>query len=139
MTQSEIIENLRTFSPGESGDWTAFIDLLDKLWATKKPQKAYSTLFDLLIKFEDDYMECQWGIIHGMEHFGDYESELLATLSKKPVDMTITMLSRVINSGEHTLAGVNIEAILEGILQRADVSGGLKDFSRDCMARLNAL
>ncbi len=136
MKQSEIIENLKNFSPTADGDWTEFIELLDKLWTTKNPERAYKTLFDLLIKFDNDYMECQWGIIHGIEHFGNYESELIDSLKFKPVDMTLTMLSRIINTGEKIIDNSNIDTLLNDILNRTDIDENLKELAQDCMTRL---
>jgi hypothetical protein len=134
--QEEIIEDLKRFSPTQAGDWSDFIKLLDELWATKDPQKGYKTLFELLVKYDEDYMECQWGIIHGMEHFGEYESELVDSLTMKPVDLTLTMLSRLINSGRKEIAATRIEMLLEKILDRSDSNEELRKFAQDCKTRL---
>jgi hypothetical protein len=136
--QEEIIEDLKHFSPTQNGDWSDFIKLLDELWATKNPQKSYKTLFELLVKYDDDYMECQWAIIHGMEHFGEYESELVDSLTTKPVDLTLTMLSRLINSGRKQIAMTSIETLLGQILDRPDNNDELRRLAQDCKTRLKA-
>jgi hypothetical protein len=134
--QEEIIEDLKKFSPTRDGDWSDFVKLLDELWTTKNPQRAYRTLFELLVKYDGDYMECQWDIIHGMEHFGEYESELVDSLTIKPVDLTLTMLSRLINSGRKQIASTSIEMLLEQILDRADSNEELSRLAQDCKTRL---
>jgi hypothetical protein len=96
-------------------------------------------LFELLVKYDDEYMECQWDIIHGMEHFGEYESELVDSLITKPVDLTLTMLSRLINSGRKQIADTGIETILERILDRPDSNDELRRLAQDCKTRLNAI
>ncbi len=136
--QEEIIKDLKRFSPTQDGDWSDFIKLLDELWTTKNPQKGYSTLFELLVKYDDDYMECQWDIIHGMEHFGGYEVELVNSLILKPVDLTLTMLSRLINSGRKEIAATSIEMLLDQILEREDSNEELRRFAQDCKTRLKA-
>ena|SRR5687768_1538739 len=106
---------------------------------TKNPQRTYRTLFELLIRYDADYMECQWDIVHGMEHFGDYESDLVDSLRIRPVDLTLTMLSRLINSGRKEIAATRIEILLEQILNRADVNEKLRRLAQDCMARLRMI
>ena len=135
-TQKEIIEDLRNFAPTEHGDWTEFINLMYELWETEPPQQAYKTLFELLIRYENDYVECQWNIVHGMEHVGEYESDLVDSLMEKPVDLTLTMLSRIINVGEKQVAGKNIALVLEEILARTDINEDLRAFALDCKLRL---
>jgi hypothetical protein len=134
--QEEIIEDLKHFCPTHEGDWSHFVMLLDELWTTKNPQKAYNTLFELLVKYDHDYMECQWHIIHGMESFGDYESDLVDSLITRPVDLTLTMLSRLINSGRKNIAHTNIESLLNQILNRTDISEDLRSFAEDSLIRL---
>lgn len=137
--QEEIIENLRQFTPTQDGDWSDFVRLLDELWTTKNPQRAYKTLFELLVRYDDDYMECQWDIVHGMEHFGDYESDLVDSLRIRPVDLTLTMLSRLINSGRKEIAATRIEILLEQILDRVDINEELRRLAQDCSARLKMI
>ena len=136
--QEKIIEDLKLFSPTQDGDWSDFTKLMEELWTTRNPQNGYRTLFELLVKYDDDYMECQWDIIHGMEHSGEYESELVDSLRTKPVDLTLTMLSRLINSGRKEIANTSIEMLLDQILERKDSNEELKRLAQDCRTRLKA-
>ena len=124
--------------PKGDGDWTALIKLLEELWATKSPQKAYSTLFELLVKYDSNYMECQWDIIHGMEFFGGYEAELVDSLLTKPAGLTLTMLSRLINGGQKQIGATRIDLLLDQVINRADVDEGLIRFAQECKARLKS-
>lgn len=136
INQEKIIEGLKNFKPTQDGDWTDFIELLDELWATEHPQKGYKTLFELLVKYDEDYMECHWDIVHGMEHFGGYESELLESLSIKPAALTLTMLSRLVNSGKKEISSISIDSLLQQILDRPDINNKLRIRAQNCKARL---
>ena len=131
----KIVEAIRQFVPTEDGDWSEFISLLDELWNTNEPQKGYKALFDVMIKFEDD-MEGEWQIIHGMEHFGGYEVELVKSLKQRPTFHTLVMLSRIINVQEKEIAGVRIEDLLGEILLKLSGNQRLKQFAEGCVERL---
>lgn len=136
--QKEIIEELKKFTPTEDGDWSEFVVLVEDLWKMPNVQAAYPTLLDLLVKYDDDYMECQWSIIHGMEHSGGYELDLVNSLRKKPVDITIMMVSRMINARMKKIAGMSIESLLLEILGRTDITGQLRDVTEECLERLRS-
>jgi hypothetical protein len=132
----EIVESLRRFEPSPDGNWSEFIELLDALWKTNYPQEGYKTLFDLLVKFDSDYVECQWSVVHGMEYSGGYETELVESLRKKPAHLTLVMLSRIINVGEKEIAGISIERLLNEIILTIGPNENLGKFTLDCMGRL---
>ena len=135
----KVIERLRNFEPSPDGDWSEFIELLDALWKTNNPYVGYRTLFELLEKFDDDYMECQWSVIHGMEHSGRYEKELIESLRRKPAHLTLVMLSRIINSGEKEIDGIRIQSLLNEIIENHAVNEDQREFALDCILRLRKL
>jgi hypothetical protein len=73
-----------------------------------------------------------------MERFGEYESELVDSLTTKPVDLKLTMLSRLINSGRKQIAITSIEMLLEQILGRPGNNDELRRLAQDCTTRLKA-
>jgi hypothetical protein len=112
-----LLQAISAFQPtGE--DWLDLEDLLQELWEQGEPQEALVPLFRLLERFpEDESAGVLMGMLHGIEFFAHYEEELLDSLERQPTDITATLVRRLANTGQQTIAGRPLAAVYTLMLQ----------------------
>lgn len=72
---------------------------LDNLFQTPHPELAIETLFGLFEHFPvSDAYGIFWSVLHGLEHLPNYEPHLRESVRRQPMEFTLTMVSRILNS-----------------------------------------
>ena len=115
---------------GEIDDIEEIYDLVDLFFEENSPldSKDIRVLISLFEKFPVDYYShVFWNILHGLEHVGGYESELLASLERKPSCMVITMLGRMINSDIIRHSGVSIIDEIKKIANNSSIHADISE------------
>lgn len=56
-----------------------------------------------------------WGIVHCLERCNDYESDLVASVLRKPVEFNVLMINRLLNAGVHQVDGTPLMSILASV------------------------
>lgn len=73
---------------------------LDRFFQYNHPERGIEVLFNLYERFpDDDGYGVFWTILHGIEHLRGYEPFLKASVERKPMEFTLTMVNRLLNSG----------------------------------------
>jgi len=68
---------------------------------------------------EQDGYGVFWGIIHVLEACEGYESELLASVQRKPCEFNVLMINRLLNAGVVEVEGRSLEGVLRSVLENA--------------------
>ena len=112
---SQVIIDLQAFRPSD-GDWRPLDALLSELWETGRPGEHVRDLFGLLERFpEDDGEGVPWSVVHGLESLPDYEPELVRSVQRRPSELAITMVGRLLNSGMSQVTGVALTDLLRSV------------------------
>lgn len=126
-TAEDIIQALDYFNPAK-GNWLPLDDLVTALLDCPTPEKGIIPLFKVLERFpEEDGGGVLWSVVHGLEHMGGYEQELLNSLNRQPSLMGLIMLRRIENTGQSEIAELKISAIYTGLLHHAKVSKSMQE------------
>jgi hypothetical protein len=72
--------------------------------------------FGLFERFpEDDAYEMFWSILHGIEALPNYETDLIASLRRRPSRFPVLMVNRMLNAGQSHAGGVDLMSLLESV------------------------
>ena len=98
---AELLAQLDSISDAKSPEQLA---RLERATATLKPESCgreeFRALLGVLERFPlDDGLESFWSIVHLLEACEGYEPYLVASVSRRPAELTLTMLSRLLNAG----------------------------------------
>jgi len=100
---STLLRSLDSFQPHDS--WMRLEDLLEELWELGPPADALMPLLRFLERFpEDDSGGVLMGLMHGIETFSEYETELLDSLHRQPTEITLLLVRRIANTGQKIIA-----------------------------------
>jgi hypothetical protein len=109
-----LIQSIEVFIPVDD-NWEALDELIEEICALKD-ERAISPLLGLLERYpEQDGYGVFWGIVHGLEAIGGYETKLVASVLSKPHEFSVLMLNRIINSGTKIIADRSVLDILKEI------------------------
>jgi hypothetical protein len=72
-----------------------------------------------------------FSIVHGIEHIGGYEEELLRSVYRKPSHGGVSMIHRMQNTGQTTINEKDIKALYKELLERSDLSDRLRKEIKD--------
>jgi hypothetical protein len=109
MDRETLARKIAEFEPVD-GEWLELEDLLQEALSMEEPEYFYTAFFNLFERFpKEDGAGVFWTALHGMEHIGNYEKDLLRYFRRFPSLMTNIMLKRMANSGISEVSGVNIE------------------------------
>lgn len=97
--QTEILQDIARFQPVD-GMWLPLDHLLDELWSVGLPSESLAILFGVFERFpQDDGAGVLWSIVHGIESLPySWESELLASVERKPCGFNVMMINRILNT-----------------------------------------
>jgi hypothetical protein len=134
-----ILRDIESFQPTEDGNWLVLDSLLQELWTEKKgPPEALVPLFQLLERFpEDESAGVLWTVLHGIESYPQYETELVESLHRHPTDITVTMVHRIANSGQVLIAGQPIKNLYQIALAHPKASDEAKEYAQDYLDSSN--
>jgi hypothetical protein len=125
-TSRDIVKDIGQFQP-QDGNWLKLQDLLTELWGTGDEENFTVDLLKVFERFpEEDGASVLWSIVHGLEHFKTYETELIESLNRQPSEMGLLMLRRIKNTGTRTVGGVDISRIVTGLLSSGRLTQTLR-------------
>jgi hypothetical protein len=126
-TSKDIINDINQFEP-QDGNWLKLDTLLDELWKTGDQENFTTDLLRVFERFsEEDGAGVFWSIIHGVERFRTYETELIDSLNRQPSEMGLLMLRRIKNSGARTVGGIEINKIVMDLLSKEQIPQTLRE------------
>ena len=130
---SAILHDIEKFQPTEDGNWLALDDLIQELWSEgEAPVEALVPLFHLLERFpEDESAGVLWGVLHGIETYPNYETELVQSLHRQPTAITVTMVRRMANSGYALVAGRSMASLYQAVLTHPKAPEEAKESAED--------
>ncbi|MDJ0367914.1 Con-6 family protein [Hymenobacter sp. H14-R3] len=133
---SVILQDIKKFQPTADGNWFTLHELVQELWTEDEgPAEALVPLFRLLERFpEDESAGVLWGVLHGIESYPNYETELVQSLQRHPTDLTVTMVHRMANSGYTLVAGHAMKSLYQAVLAHPRASEEAKERAQDYLA-----
>ena len=66
---------------------------------------------------EDDGFGIFWGLVHALEACSGYESEMLASVARKPCEFNVLLVNRLLNAGITDVDGVSLEGVLSSVME----------------------
>lgn len=96
---SDITAQLVAFDPTD-GDAREFDALLARCFETLEPREAAEALIRLLEDHPEEDGAPYWGIVHGLEAYGDYEDLLRDSIGRTPSFFGVLLANRMLNAGE---------------------------------------
>ena len=99
MTLEDIVSGLRALKADDFADGMpdALYELTDAVKALQSPEAAIPDLFLLMERLYDCDLGSPGPIVHTLESL-DYESELVASIRRRPTALTVWMVNRSLNS-----------------------------------------
>ena len=130
-----ILGDINTFEP-TNGNWLILDDLLNELWAAGQPELGIVTMLKVLERFpKEDGAGVLWSIVHGLEHIGGYEQQLLDSLYRQPSHLSVTMVYRIENSGQTKIQGKEITTIYNELLEISNMPNSVREEINDYCRR----
>jgi hypothetical protein len=118
---TQITHDIDTFSPHD-GSWRRLDDLLAELFQQPVTEDGVRAMLRVLERFPaDDGGGVLWSVVHGLESLSGYEPHLIASIRRKPSQLAVVMIHRLLKAGLREVGGVPIRSVLEGIMGMADV------------------
>ena len=131
---SALLHALDSFQPHDS--WLALEDLLAELWELGPPSDALVPLFRFLERFpEDDSGGVLMGLMHGIETFSEYETELLDSLHRQPTEITLLLVRRIANTGQQTIAQHPVASVYRAVHAHPNAPLNVKQMAQDFLAK----
>jgi hypothetical protein len=132
MSQS-LIETLKGFtSPQDEKQ----LRLLDDTVAAINPedcgQEEFRALLDVFERFPDeDGFGVFWSIVHSLEACTGYESALIESVTRMPVEFNILMVNRLINGGITQVNGHSLLSVLTSVTSHPSATSSAKESAQD--------
>ncbi|MDX2302982.1 MAG: hypothetical protein NW226_09280 [Microscillaceae bacterium] len=123
-TAQDIIADINQFEP-QDGNWLRLDALLNELWETGDEENYTDDLLKVFERFPDE-AGILWSIVHGVESFSVYETELIDSLNRQPSEMGLLMLRRIKNTGTNTVGGIEIRKIADDLLSKGQITPTLR-------------
>jgi hypothetical protein len=133
----DLCSAIRGFEP-INGDWRPLDDLIGQLCRHPLTDEGIDALLAVLERFPtEDGAGVLWSIVHALEHEEPvrYQPRLLASLRRTPAELSVTMVNRILNTGERDLAGVSALQVLADIAARQDIDASIRKTAKSFLAR----
>ena len=102
---------------------------------TKLTEADFRAVFDLYERFPDeDGYGIFWTFLHAVEAADGYESALLASVDRKPVEFNVMMVGRFLNAGVVELAERNVLTLLNALAAETDISSRARETAKNFLA-----
>ena len=122
----EIIKDLNNYSPVQD-EWRGLDEIIAEA-AEYRGDEIVRALLNVLERFPThDGYGVFWSIVHALEAIGDYEAELVSSISMQPHEMSVLMLNRLINGGVTEIGGKPIIKILKDISNNEAFSEDIRE------------
>ncbi|HPN69579.1 MAG TPA: hypothetical protein PLZ32_08665 [Saprospiraceae bacterium] len=136
MTTKEFIDIINNYTPFDIKDHRTdsnyLYELTDKLNADKDEVQAIEPIFRLIEKYPTNDFGSPGPLVHFIERFiGQYEQKLLESLDRKPTQLTVWMLNRVINGAKSKTMRLTLIQRLEGIIQNPNADNETRNEALD--------
>ena len=107
----------------EAKDIDRMDEILQELWATGAQERATAALFGVFERFPVGYdaYGVFWSILHGLEKLPDYETELIASVRRVPVEFNLLMINRVLNVDQTHIGETDLMELLREVAARTDI------------------
>ena len=123
---TEVVADIHAFQPAGS-DWVALDDLLAELWDTGAARRHIPDLFAVLERFpEDDGSGVLWACLHSIEALPGYEPELVRSVRRRPTELCVIMVGRLLNAGVSDIQGVALVSLLQEVAGSSAASERLR-------------
>jgi len=102
-TFGQILADFEALKPSDFDNEAAGVcklyELTDELMAQPQPERAIPTLFAVFERMPDTEMGTPGPLVHTLEQMrGRYERELVESIKRKPTDLAIGMVNRILNA-----------------------------------------
>ncbi len=102
-TFEQVMADFTALKPGDFDNEAIGIcklnDLTDELMGLPQPERAIPALFDVMERMPDVEMGTPGPIVHTLEQMrGNYERELVESIKRRPTDLTVWMVNRILNA-----------------------------------------
>lgn len=129
-----LLHSLDSFQPHDS--WIQLEDLLAEVWELGPPADALVPLFRFLERFpEDESGSVLMGLLHGIETFPEYETELLDSLRRQPTEITLLLMRRIANTGQKTIAQHPVASLYRTVHVHPTTPLSVKEMAQDFIAQ----
>jgi hypothetical protein len=126
--------DIRAFSP-VGGNWRPLDDLLAELWSTGEASRHVPELLAVLERFpEEDGAGVLWSVVHGVESMPGYEAELVHSVRRRPSELGLTMIGRLLNSGASHVGGVSLTDLLREVAASGNTPEGVRTLAAELAA-----
>jgi hypothetical protein len=91
-------------------------------------EKEFQALFQIFERFPDnDGYGVFWSIVHYLEACDSYESALIQSVERLPVEFNLLMLNRLMNAGVYEVNGRSILSLLEAVSSNPGLPSGIRN------------
>ena len=134
-TRAELSSAIGRFEP-LNGDWRPLDTLIAELCREPLTEVGVDALLGVLERFPtEDGAGVLWSIVHVLEGSPLYEPRLLASLRRRPAELSVVMVNRILNVGQRDLAGVPALEILAEVAGRAEIEPRIRELARKFVAQ----
>ncbi|MBF9239812.1 hypothetical protein I2I05_20630 [Hymenobacter sp. BT683] len=129
-----LLHSLDSFQPQDS--WVQAEDLLAELWEHGPPADALVPLFRFLERFPvDESGGVLMGLMHGIESFPAYETELLDSLHRQPTEITLLLVRRIANTGQKSIAQHPVASVYRAVYAHPTAPLEVKQMAQELLAK----
>ncbi len=109
-----VLAEIEAFVPNDQHAWLRLDALLAEVFELDGwHAPAIETLLNLFERFpRHDGHGVLWSVIHGLERIGGYEQALIASVQRCPTELSVTLLQRLLKSGQKTIGDVDVAALI---------------------------
>jgi len=98
-TVKATIDALRAFVPTDDGkDVARLYEILDGFDSLPGRDRAIQSMFELMERFPDADLGAPGPLVHEIEAIDGYQAFLRQSLRRRPTDLTLWMVNRILNS-----------------------------------------
>jgi hypothetical protein len=95
-------------------------------------EREFQALLQIFERFpDDDGYGVFWSIVHYLEACEGYESALMESVERLPVEFNLLMLNRLMNAGVYEVNGRSILTVLETVTANSSLSNGIRETARE--------
>ncbi|WP_010250961.1 hypothetical protein [Acetivibrio cellulolyticus] len=125
---NRVIKRLDVFTP-EGGSFIEIDNILAELLDVNDAMPAFESMYKVFERYPNNYNETMWTIVHTLEDSIGYEEELINSLRRKPTKFTLTMLNRILNTGQKKYKEYDLLKIIEEILANPNSSRDIGNYA----------
>ena len=128
-----LIDNLASFTDAHDELQLRLLDeTVGSIETHKCGENEIRALLSIFERFpDDDGYGVFWSILHCLEKCESYERLLIESVTRNPVEFSLSMVNRIINSGVSEIDGLSLHLLLESAITNVAASENTKDFARN--------